>query len=397
MVSASKQPAARVSQPSPRFIKVAGDPREMGVQQGKALAADVRATMDVLLSSDAFELLRPRLVPRWLFKHMAVRQGARLLSEPVLRERPEMHARARGIAEGAGLPFSSVWLMHAAEILLAAADWQRRPPPLAACSTLAVRGARAKDGTAIHHAFDYPDFTRPYFVVRESRPAKGHASLDFTVAPLAGTVDGINDAGLAITTNYAFTTDLPKAPVPNTLALAAALARCATTAEAVDFLSTHARGEGGLLMIADASGDIVSLEISGARAEVRRPGKGEDSILHTNVLSTPPLREVEIPRDAVYTKNNIAAVRGLSVHESSEVRMETLARRLAARKGPIGKAELLDIFTDHGQTPGGDDNSLCRHGPYWVTAATLQLLPRERRLRAVFDSPCRSVPVDFTL
>ncbi len=397
MITASATPKANASQAAPRLVQVRGEPRVLGLQQGAALSRDVRAALEVLVGSEAFDLMRPRLVPRRLFRALALRKGERLLSGPALRARPELHARALGIAEGAGVPPRSVWLIHAAELLLAGVDWRVRPPPLASCSTLAVRGPRSREGGAIHHAFDYPDFVRPFLAVRESRPAHGHASLDFTVAPLAGTIDGVNDAGLAITTNYAFTTDAAPAPVPNTLAVAAALERCATTAQAVDFLSRHARGGGGLLMIADASGDVASLELSGTLVAVRQPPAGEDALVHTNLLATEALRAVEVPREAVYAERNVAALRGARVHRSAEQRQAALERRLAERAGPLGAADLLALFSDHGATPGGDDDSLCRHGPYWTTAATLQLLPRERRLRVAFDAPCRAALVDFAL
>lgn len=380
----------------PRPLHVEGDHRELGIQQGAALAAEIRATEAVLLGSEAFALLRPRLLPRRAFAAIA-RRRAGALAGPVRRARPEQHARVAGIADGAGVSTRTVWLLHGAELLLAAVDWRRRPPPLAACSTLAVRGTRARDGAAVHHAFDYPAFVRPFLLVRASRPARGHASLDFTVAPLAGTIDGVNDAGLGIATNYAFTVDPARDPVPNTLAVAAALERCATTGEAVDFLSRHPRGGGALLMIADAAGDVASLELSGTRAAVRRPPPDEDVLLHTNLLATGALREVEVPRDAVYSDRNVAAVRGLPVHRSAERREAALARRVAARPGPLGADDLVELFADHGGVPGGDDETLCRHGPYWTTAATVQLLPRERRLRIAFDAPCRAAPVEVAL
>ena len=120
--------------------------------------------------------------------------------------------------------------------------------------------------------------------------------------------------------------------------------------------------------------------------------------MHTNLLATEALRAVEVPRDAVYAERNVAALRGARVHRSAEQRQDALERRLAERgAGPLCAADLLALFSDHGAVPGGDDDSLCRHGPYWTTAATLQLLPRERRLRVAFDAPCRAALVDFAL
>ena len=119
------------STPAPGLVRVHGEPRDLGLQQGALLSKDIRAAVDVLVGSEAFELLRPGLVPRGLFRALAQRRGERLLSGPVLRARPDLHARALGIAAGAGVPERAVWLIHAAELLLAGVDWSDRPPPRA--------------------------------------------------------------------------------------------------------------------------------------------------------------------------------------------------------------------------------------------------------------------------
>jgi hypothetical protein len=123
--------------------------------------------------------------------------------------------------------------------------------------------------------------------VRESRPARGHASLELTATALTGAIDGVNEKGLAITYSYAFATDAATEPVPLTMAISAALERCATTGEAIDFLSRHPRAAGALLQIADASGDVAGLELSNGRAAARRPAGGE-ALLHQRAPQRPP-------------------------------------------------------------------------------------------------------------
>ena len=60
--------------------------------------------------------------------------------------------------------------------------------------------------------FDYLPLIQPYYLIRESRPQGRLRALEFTTAPLAGAVDGMNEAGLCITYNYGFTTDEPTRP-----------------------------------------------------------------------------------------------------------------------------------------------------------------------------------------
>ena len=158
------------------------------------------------------------------------------------------------------------------EAFIAAVSDQTVIPLPGACSALAVRGKRARDGEPmIAKNFDYLPLVQPFFMLRESCPREGWRSLDFAVAPQAGTVDGMNEKGLAITLNYAFVTD-PGRPNPLvTMLIADALASCATVSEAVKRIAARPRWGAGMLMLADASGDIASVELSNTRAGSAAP------------------------------------------------------------------------------------------------------------------------------
>jgi isopenicillin-N N-acyltransferase-like protein len=383
--------------PEPELVRVAGAHRDMGRAQGRALGAKVRDAERALRSAEAFRLLKPRLLPEAIFAAVASRRAQALLERPVARHRPEQLERMLGLAEGAGVPPRTVYLVQGAEVLLATVDWRVRPPPLAACAAVAVTGSRARGGPLIHHNFDYPELVLPLLVVRESRPARGHASLELTAAALAGAVDGVNEKGLAIAYDYGSPTDSSTEPVPLTLTLSAALETCATTQEAIDFLSKQPRSGGALLQIADASGDVAALELSSTRAVARRPAPGEELLHHANCYSVPALREVEVPRDAVYSERSVRALRGERVHLSSEARDARLGELLSARRGPLGLDDLREIFSDHGGAAEGSDLTLCRHGPYWSTVAMIQLAPRERRLRVALGPACSAEPIEFGL
>ncbi len=385
------------STPGPELVRVAGSHREMGREQGRALAAKVREAEQALRSAEAFRLLKPRLLPGAIFAAVASRRARALLEGPVGRHRPDQLERMLGLAEGAGVPPRTAYFVQGAEVLLGTVDWRVGPPPLAACAAVAVAGSRARGGPLVHHNFDSPALVSPLLVVRESRPARGYASLELTAAALAGAVDGVNERGLAIAYDYAFPTDVAAEPVPLTLTISAALEACATTREAVAFLSREPRTGGALLQIADASGDVAALELSNTRAAVRRPRDGEGLLHHANCYSVPELREVEIPRDAVYSERSVRAVRGERIHLSSEARDARLGELLSARPGPLGPDDLVELFGDHGGAPEGNDLTLCRHGPYWSTVAMIQLAPRERRLRFALGPTCRAEPVEFAL
>jgi isopenicillin-N N-acyltransferase like protein len=369
----------------------------MGAEQGEALAAEVRRAREVMIAGPEMAALRPALVPASLFALVARRRSAKLLGPALARHAPDAQARLVAIARGAGLAAADGYLLHAAELLLGAADW-RDVPPAGACSAAALRGARAQGGgPLLHHNFDYPPFTQPFYVVRESRPAKGLRHLAFTAAPLAGAIDGVNERGLAVAYNYAYARDAGGDPVPMTVVVGMALERCATAAEAAALVVATPRGGAGILTLADEAGDVVRVEASRTRAEVMRAGPSDDMLFHTNVYAAPALREVEIPRSAVYSRKNQPALRGRRVHASGEARLAHLERLLGATSGALDDAALQRLFADHGATGAGTDETVCRHGPAAETTAMVQLFPRERRLRVAFTSPCRAEPVEFAL
>src|SRR5262249_33672496 len=159
-----------------------------------------------------------------------------------------MLARLDAIAVGSGLPFRSLCLMNAMEALLGSVRGRTVPIPLGGCSALAVKGRMTADGTpVVAHNFDYVPVVAPFYMLRESRPANGFRSLDFLVAPMPGTVDGINEKGLCITFNYAFVTD-HGGPAPLiSMAIADALATCSTVSEALAMISSRNRWGAGIL------------------------------------------------------------------------------------------------------------------------------------------------------
>ncbi|MBI5201569.1 MAG: hypothetical protein HY925_08305 [Elusimicrobia bacterium] len=365
-----------------------GSPYELGLAQGRALAAHIKATRKDLSKLELFRLSQPWWLPYGVYRGLAERRARKLLERPLRRDHPKGAERLSGIAAGAGLTLDSVILLNAFESFMSAARERCTLPSPAACSAIALRGARTESGEpVITRLFDYIPLAQPYFTVRETRPEGGFRSLDFTVAPLAGAVDGINERGLAITYNYAYTQDEGRPTGPISLAISEALERCGTVAEAASLISSRGRWGGGILMLADAGGDIASLELSSTAAKLRRPADGEDAIFHTNAFSTSEMRAVELPAGAVFDARAPRALRGRRVHESAERRSARI-RELFADPARLGPGEILSRMADHGKEGKPADTTVCVHGSFWHTTAVLQYFPRSRRMRASFTTAC---------
>jgi len=391
LTATANSPATRLK------VNCAGEPREMGRIQGETLRDKIIAARAALARLEAFRLDQPWWMPFGAYRWFAERTAHNVLAEPLARDFPALHERLAGIAAGAGLNLQSLYLMNALEPLLSRVRGGTVVPSLGACTAVAVSAARSGIGEPIvAKNFDYLPLVQPFYTMRESRPRDRLRSLDFTVAPLAGAIDGLNEAGLCITNNYAYTTDVAAPSGTISMVITEALERCATVGEAADWIKSRPRWGAGLLMLADAAGDMASLELSSTRASVRRPASGGDLLFHTNKFACPEMREVEVDKSAVFTDRAPKPLRGRRVQLSAETRDARLAE-LLGRAGPLGPDELATILSDHGpdHTPG--DFTLCVHSAYWNTTACLQFLPKSRRVRVDFGNACQARYEDVVL
>jgi hypothetical protein len=410
MASTLQQP--RLAAPTVQIdVVCGGEPVEMGVAQGEALGQRVRAARRQLHQIEAFRMECPAWMPYWLFLRLAERKVQRLVAAPLARDCPEGNARLLGIAKGAELAPGSLYLLNALEAFMSSVAGRYDIPSLGACSALAVRGARSAAGEPlIARNFDYLPVVQPFYAFRISAPRGGLRSLDFLVAPMAGAVDGINEAGLCITYNYAYTIDGPQAGAkvrrggespsmtPISMRISEALARCRTVSEAVDWLATQPRWGGGILLLADASGDLASMEISSTRCQLRRPRDGEDLIFHTNCYFEAAMLASQVDRQAIFTHRAPTPLRGRRVLHSAETRRDRFAQLLCEANGRAWASEdLVRVLADHYSEDGSREYSICTHGSYWNTTAVMLYYPRSRRVLASYNSACQAEFTELVL
>ncbi len=379
-----------------RSVLCQGAPREMGVQQGVAMRTDLVRVRQQLRHLEAFRNRKPWWLPFWTYRWLAERKTQRLLEPALAESYPRQLERLHGLAEGAGVPPARIFLFNAMEPLLSSVSTSTGPP--AACSAVAVRGSRSASGQPMmFRNFDYLPLVQPFYFVRRSQPTSGYAALEFTSAPLVGTIDGINERGLCIAYDYAFTTDPPPAPrAPISYVIAEALERCASVAEAAEWIASRPRWGGALLMLVDAAGDIASLELSSRRSFLRRPEASADLLYHSNAFTSPTMREIQIPWNAVYSQRAPTPLRGRRLHQSSEMRDCRFAELLAGNEA-YRPERLAAVMADHGAAGVPGDFTICVHGSYWNTTACSQFYPQERRMRIALSTACSAEFVDFQL
>jgi hypothetical protein len=312
-----------------------------------------------------------------------------------------MAEQLTGMAEGAGVSLNAMYLFQALESAMTALDICCAPPTaaptFAACTAVAVRGRRSATGRPfVAHNFDNVDDVKPLYVLRERHGAGQFRSLEFTIAPLAGAVDGMNEAGLCITYNYGFTT-CPGPPAPSvSMLISSALGHCSTVREAISHIANAPRCGGALLMLVDAAGDMAAVELGGDRMCVRSPDVGADLLYHSNAYWTAELKEIEAPAETCYSNAAPVPLRGRRVMESPEKRDARLAELIQSQP-PLGSQELAKIMADHGDQNEASDCTICMHGDYWSTTACLQWSPAERQLRIAYGPACEARYREFSL
>lgn len=385
--------------PDPPRVDVVcgGSAAERGAAQGAALQKQIQGAARALFELEALRMQRPWWLPLPAFVWMAERRAAAALRPALSAELPEAGVRLQAMSAASGVPLRRLALLNALEPVLSDLSKTVVTGAETACSALAVGPARSGGrGAIVAHNFDYLPLVQPFYCVRDERPAGRLRSLQFTAAPLAGVIDGLNEAGLAVTYNYAFTTDGGGSPAPTlSMRLGEVLAECRTVAEAIAALGARSRWGSGLIMLADAAGDVASLEISRTLCIARRAGDS-GVVSHANRYCSSAGCAVQIRTDAVHGPAAPAALRGRRVHASSEQR-ETRLRERTRSAALLGPDEIAAIMSDHGAEGVPSADTLCMHSDYWHTTACVQLLPAERRLRIAYAPACAAQYVEFSL
>ncbi|QDU94948.1 C45 family autoproteolytic acyltransferase/hydolase [Lignipirellula cremea] len=371
-----------------------GESYALGYELGETLRQRIHHCFDILSSLEFFRLQQPWWMPYTAFLWSAESRAQSLLQAHVERSFPQMFERINGMAAGSGVRVGTLYLYLALEAVMASIDSATRvdqiPEPFAACTALAARGERSAFGSPfVVHNFDNVAQSREFFVVREICRPQQYRSLEFTGAPLGGVIDGVNEAGLCIAYDYAMTVDGEQSGPPVSLAIDDALGACSTVAAAAQRIQSHPRCGGAILMLADASGDIASLELSSTRSFLRRPSSGEDVLHHSNAFQASTMKKVQVSPHACYAETTPFGLRGQRVLQSPERRDERL-HGLLSQLGRLGAEEVGQLISDHGPDGQPSSDTVCMHGDHWSTIASLQLFPVERKMRIGYGPACQA-------
>lgn len=312
-----------------KLHRFSGTHYEIGLQQGQASREQIQTVLKNVSSFDVMKLMKPRLLPTSLFMTIAKNRAAKLLKNDVFEHYPKQAQRLKGIADGAETGIAAILFAHAMEMQIGDQGSYR----IEACTTIALApDCTATEETIVGKNFDYISDLEPYQLSCETNPQEGYATLGCKMSPLAGMLDGMNEHGLTVTYNLANTLDRPKYFAPLSLALQEMLETCDSTKKAVEFITRAKRGgHDAILTLADAEGEIATVEISSNHATTITAT--DDLTINTNHYKSNDMQRYEIPHNAVsFGKGVPMEHAGVRVHESSEQRLKRLRTAEKQRK-----------------------------------------------------------------
>jgi isopenicillin-N N-acyltransferase-like protein len=251
-----------------KVLHLKGTPREMGVQHGTLLKADIVEEVRYLFDVKAKEF-KPEILG--LKVPLDVRRMILTISELQRKHTPaKYYEELRGIAEGSGVPYQDI---VAANFI----------PELFHCSGFALAGSATKDGTLYHgRILDYGcDWKlQDHAVLIVAEPEGAIPFVNVTYAGFIGSVTGMNAKKVSIG-EMGGAGQGHWAGVPMALLVRMALEEADDLDEAIAVFRDHPRTCQYFYVVADGkSGKGVGMEASWNAFQVIQMGESEPRLPH---------------------------------------------------------------------------------------------------------------------
>lgn len=236
------------------IVSCAGAPRDLGLDQGAAVRAAVRAAVAEL----------PLVTRIGVGSRLASGGGGGRSRRDAARYFPHMSERLAGLARGAGVSRSALAVLLEREL--------SGEGSAGAARALAVGPERTGSGPLL--ARIAPPV--PGSILRRSAPEHDWSSLEVAMPWLVPALCGVNERGLAVAA-------LAFAAEPGTAASSAApalllaqdcLQRCDSVQKAIEWCERRSAGGFAALLLADAAGDIAEVRVRGTERRLCRPRQG---------------------------------------------------------------------------------------------------------------------------
>jgi len=340
------------------YIEASGSPWDIGHRIGLELRGNFQVLKgrfdDRIEKSMGNEAFRKKVGPLISFSEQHV---------------PLCVEEIRGMAEGADVPFVSLFGMNAMQEIM----FQPR-----GCSSLAVPQDGTQDGVVLlAHNEDNDHALSDHTYLIKGEPDEEPAFLAFAYGGFTLN-QGFNDRGIGSVGNALYSNDL-KPGIPKLLAYREIM-RSTFIEDAIRRCIRPERANGNNHIIANEDGEIYDLEVSAMRYGLIYAGGS--FLAHTNH----------------FTKAGMLDLDGWADLLNSRIRLNRLNRMLEERFGRIDIETLKVILSDHVNYP----KSICKHVEAGVneTVATIGSVIIDltnRSLMATSGNPCKGTFVEIRL
>ncbi|MFX0147820.1 MAG: C45 family autoproteolytic acyltransferase/hydrolase [Candidatus Hodarchaeota archaeon] len=379
------------------YIKLEGSFIERGKQQGDLLKEKIHYMFDVVFHSTMFSEVTSKIIPLSVIKFALGRMGKVNIKKKLQEFLPNQYEKMIALSEGANIKKGIIYGAHFIEIMSGNPKSVYKNPPVQACSMIFALPKVTSDKSMIFgRNYDFPNVLQPFQVVREEVPDNGYKNLNFTQYPLVGSHMGINEKGLTIGYNYGRSwkkepLDFRLKGVPGTFIVQEVLETCATTQEAIDFITKFAaRANGCHYGIMDFSGETCVIETTSTRHAIRRPKEG--FLAHTNHYQTEELIDANLPEYVRFKMEDM----DISPLESPIRRYNREITLLKQYNGKITFEIMKLILSDHDNREP-DDFTVCTHGSSAGTLGSIIVLPLKKEFWVADNHPCNTKFEKFTL
>jgi isopenicillin-N N-acyltransferase-like protein len=327
-------------------IHVKGSHYEVGYQIGTQLKDDILQGVAEMKKS-----------PDW----MKVRAEAELFLAYTKKYLPEYVVEIKGTADAVGLEIEDIFPSLCEEIYDENYRFGR------GCSDLIASNDVTADGSVLagHNNDSSPDAQDSIAIVHyqvDGEPeivTVGFGGLGISV--------GYNSAGISLTGNEVDSNDM-RAGVPRLLLVRKILA-AKTLGEAIDAAILKERASNYNQIIADASGEIYSIE--GSATDYAPLYSTDGYLVHTNHYVAPWMRKFEVdPHDIT----------------SSIVRYNRGTRLLKKNLGRITVDKMKEFLSDHVNYPG----SICKHTESLKTIFSVIINLTTQTMYLAIGNPCEA-------
>ncbi len=296
-------------------VVASGTPHEMGLQYGRALAPQIRDGLRMYIAGQVTE--------KWHYPLDYQRQCAATMSRHIPAEYID---EMKGVAEGAGVDYEQVLLMHThADMVHYGHGWGRpNSTPGMDCSNFAVWGQWTTHGQLIHgRNLDWATGTgvQQSACIYVGRPTNGTPFALVTYAGCIGAVTGMNAAGLTFGEMTSSSSAETLDGMPLFFIVRQLLQRCTTIDEAVPMVKSYPRTTGWNFLMTDAKGPTArAMEVDAKNVAVFGPGDAQEN--------DPP---VHWPMPECVRRTNHYLSREMQTRQCERVKIPYLAARAALR------------------------------------------------------------------